>query len=407
MVAIAPLHRPRHFMPELVVTHAEELAYLWGRRRAAVFSETLTLRDLQQLQERIDAHLQGMLVAGAELPALLGDWLAAADRDEVFAIAWALLRGGDAAQAAIVADAFLAASGSRLDGLRDALGAAPQTHTEAALRNALASSDAARAAAAAAALAGQRRLTAADLAANAPFAHLLVAEDAAVAALAWRSLALVDAAVASAPPPYREALRRPQPALREAALATACWRGETWAAQAARQLAEAGDALGFAWWAAVGDTAAASWPTLLAARPPAERCALLARAGHADGIETLLALMEDADPQAAAAAGTAFTRLTGLDVDGSRHTLPVSADADDFEREFANDVWLPDAARARQAWERHGERWRAGRRWCRGHEVSATLSSAAQATIDLAARWDFGMRAALAGARLMAPPPVL
>lgn len=403
MVAIAPLRRRRHFMPELALTHAEELAYLWSRRRAAVHSETLTLRDLQHLHERIDAHLQGMLVAGRELPALLGEWLASDDRDEVFAIACALLRGGEPAQAAMVVDSFRSATGSRLDGLRDALGAAPQTHTEATLRSTLAGDDPARSAAAAAALATQRRLAADDAA----LARLLQAEAPAVAGLAWRALTLIDAATSS-PPPYREALRRPQAELRCAVLAAASWRGEAWVAQAARHLAEAGDPVGLDFWAAVGDTAAtAPWTALLAAQTAPRRCALLGRAGHPDGIEPLIATMAAADPLTAAAAGTAFTRLTGLEVDAQRQTLPISADADDFEREFAGDVWLPDAERARQLWSRHREQWSAGRRWCRGHEVSATLSSAAQATMDLAARWDFGMRAALAGARLMAPPPVI
>lgn len=403
MVAIAPLHRNRHFMPELIVTHAEELAYLWGRRRAAVSSDSLTLRDLQHLHERIDAHLQGMLVAVAELPALLGDWLASTDRDEVFAIACALLRGGDAAHAATVAAAFGSASGARLLGLRDALGAAPQIHTETALHAALNGDDDARAAAAAAALAGQRRIGAGEPA----LLRLLQAEDPAVAEQAWRTLALLDGA-GMPQPPYRDAVRRPQPGLRRVVLAAASWRGEAWVPQVARQLAEGGDAVGLEHWAAVGDTALqAPWTNLLAATPAPSRCALLARSGHPDAIEALLALMAEPDPAAAAAAGTAFTRLTGLDVEGERRTLPVNADADDFEREFAPDVWLPDAARAQQLWNRHHAQWRGGRRWCRGHEVSATLSTAAQASIDLAARWDFGMRAALAGARLMAPPPVV
>lgn len=404
MVAIAPLRRRLHFIPDQIVTHGEELAYLWGRRRAAVFSESLTLRDLQHLHERIEAHLQGMLVAAAELPKLLGDWLAADDRDEVFAIACALLRSGEPGHAAIVTARFSGATGRRLDGLRDALGAAPQTHTETTLRAALAGSDPARAAAAAAALASQRRITAAEPV----LLQLLQAQEAAVAGLAWRTLALLDAPPGSPQPAYREALHRPEAGLRLAALQAASWRGEAWVAQAACQLAESGDPVGLDLWAAVGDTAGQpGWHTLLGAQPGPRRCALLGRAGHPDGIEALIAAMTDADPQTAAAAGTAFTRLTGLDIAGQRRTLPVSADADEFEREFADDVWLPDAERARQQWQRLGGQWSAGRRWSRGHEVSATLSSAAQASMDLAARWDFGMRAALAGARLMAPPPVV
>jgi len=401
MVAIAPLRRQRHYLPELVLTHAEEAAYLWGRRRTSLHSETLQLRNLQELQERIEAHLQGMLIAGADLPALLGEWLQADDRDEVFAAACALLRHGDPAFARQVLAAFSTAQGPRLAGLRDAFGASPQTHTQDALAHSLAQGDSAHAAAAAAALASQRRLAASDPA----LIRLLGTENSTDAALAWRALTVLDPA--SATLPYREALQAADGELRAAALTAACWRGEAWAAKAIHKLAEDGDLHALGLWAATAEGA-----TLASAPPqPAldaiQRCKLAARCGHPEGIAMLIAAMADADARLSAAAGTAFTRITGCDVEGERKTLPVSADADDFEREFTADVHLGDDKRAQQRWAQHGEQWRAGRRWNRGHEVSATLSTAAQAAIDLAARWDFGLRAALAGVRLMAPPPVI
>lgn len=403
MVAIAPLNRQQHYLPDLAITHGEELAYLWGQRRAAVHSETLTLRDLLDLHERIDAHMQGLLVAGPELPALLGDWLASENRDEVFAIACALLRSDNPTQAALVTDTFLTASGDRLDGLRDALGAAPQTHTDTALRTALAGPDPARAAAAAAALASQHRLADNDPA----LPHLLLAEDPHIAELAWRTLALLDGNTAT-PPPYHAALQRPQPDLRTSVLATACWRGEAWVVQIVRQLAESSAPISLNYRAALGDgTWQAPWAALLAAEPAPRHYALLARAGHPAGIEPLLAALSDPNPAIAAAAGTAFTRITGINIEGERQTLPVGPDADDFEREFASSVWLPDIPRARQAWSQYHERWSGGQRWNRGHEISTALSSSAQSAIDLGARWDFGMRAALAGIRLIAPPPII
>jgi hypothetical protein len=82
---------------------------------------------------------------------------------------------------------------------------------------------------------------------------------------------------------------------------------------------------------------------------------------------------------------------------------PASA-ADEFAREFAEDVWVPDAARATELWERKGETWRSGTRWCRGCEVSSRLNRDAQARIELQGFVDFGARAALAGRRLFAPP---
>ena len=69
MVAIAPLVRRYRFIPERITLHAEELAYLWQRRRASLRAPDITLPDFTYLQERIEAHLQGLLVAGDELEA--------------------------------------------------------------------------------------------------------------------------------------------------------------------------------------------------------------------------------------------------------------------------------------------------------------------------------------------------
>ena len=71
--------------------------------------------------------------------------------------------------------------------------------------------------------------------------------------------------------------------------------------------------------------------------PGPQRCALAARSGHPSAIEPLIELMSDPDALTAAAAGTAFTRITGLDIEARRQRLPTSADADDFEREFADE----------------------------------------------------------------------
>ncbi|MBX3679593.1 MAG: hypothetical protein KF710_05375 [Rhodocyclaceae bacterium] len=404
MAVVSPPRCRVRFIADLAITHGEELAYLWGRRRGAIFSETLTLRDLQDLQGRIEAHLQGMLAADEGLLALFDDWLCADDRDEVFAAAWAFLRSGQRAAIARVLDAFRKAEGPRLHGLGDALGAASQAHTEAALRDALTGAEPARAVAAAAALVTRQRLAPDDAALH----RLLEVADAGVAAVAWQCVALTDPASATRPLPYRTALEAGDDALRAAAIGAAIWRGEQWLPSFASRLAATGDTLGLGLCAALEDAfSSAAWGDRIAALPGPSRCAMLARTGHPEAIETIIGMMADSDPLTAAAAGTAYTRLTGLDVAAQRRTLPIDANADEFEREFVDDVWLPDQARARQQWTRNEARWRSGRRWCRGHEISSALSTAAQATIDLAARWDFGMRAALAGERLMAPPPVI
>lgn len=72
MPVVAPLTRSWSFIPDRVLTHLEELAYLWQRRRASVRSDSLTLSDFAYLTERIEAHVQGAMVAGDSLDAIAG-----------------------------------------------------------------------------------------------------------------------------------------------------------------------------------------------------------------------------------------------------------------------------------------------------------------------------------------------
>lgn len=406
MVMIAPLRRQRNFMPALVISHAEELAYLWGRRRHGLYSDTLTIPDLQQLQERIEAHLQGVAVAAEATHELLGEGLQSDDRDEVFAAACALLRSGSARAVAEVVEAFHCASAARLPGLRDALAITPQPGTINALAAALRNlRSPAQAVAAAAILATQRKLDCDD----ATLFGLLALDDPDLARQAWQVLPHLPAErVQALELPYAARLQTDSPALRDSVLSAACWCNEPWVEPFVHKLAEHGDTFGLSWHAALTrQPPGPIWQQGLNKLPGPQRCSLLARAGHPDALAQLVETLSDADPATAAAAAGAFQRVTGLDVNGTRRTLAPRDDADEFEREFADEVWLPDLNRAQQLWSRFESHWRGGSRWCRGHEISSSLSSAAQTVIDLAARWDFGMRAALAGARLIPPPPVI
>ena len=74
----------------------------------------------------------------------------------------------------------------------------------------------------------------------------------------------------------------------------------------------------------------------------------LARLGRPADAERLIEVLAHPDPLMALAAGVAFIRLTGADIASTqRVTLPV-ADGDDPA--FADDAWLPDQQRAKQAW---------------------------------------------------------
>lgn len=403
MVAIAPLVRRYCFIPERITLHAEELAYLWRRRRASLRAPDITLPDFTYLQERIEAHLQGLLVAGDELATMLDGFLHGDQRDEAFAAAWALLRSEQPDAARKVLEAFAAARGPVLDGFADALATAPATHTAPTLQAALAHGSPAHAAAAALALGCHRQLDA-----RSPrLAGLLLDASPAVAAAAWRAQRALDSTPGTAPLPFAEALREPSPAVRQAVLDVAIWRGEPWVLDVVRQLAAEGDEIGLGWYAALcpadeQDAAVA----LFAGQPLPQRTALAARLGRPAAIRAVFDWMADPDPILAAAAAEAWERMTGLSVEGERKALPAAASADPLEHDFPAVVFLPDLAKARQHWATHGERWLAGGCWCRGFDLQSTMTSEAQHCIGLQARWDFAARAAQIGTRLLVPPVV-
>lgn len=439
-----PAPRARH-IPQLLDIHAEDLAFLWGQRRAALDSPEETLRSFAQLAERIEAHIQGLLIAPAgDLARRLEAALAGGDRDDVFAAAIACARCDDAATQHLVVTEFSRASANALLGLRDALGQAPARRVADELRNALAHAKPAVAAAAAVALANLKLLVP-----DAPgLGRLLLDDEAAVATQAWAAAWRADwhaatAASASAPAtgatrPYREALARPEAAVRHEAWAAVAWSGPAGAPQALAALRRAGagvknayeadnassanssnsgnnagahapDEVALHWLCVLGtadDTKTLGAATM--ALPTADqRCAALARYGHPAALPALVRWMEGDDALAAHAAGTAFTRITGCAIEGERKTLPVPDDADEIDREMAPLVWMPDAAKARRLLGEHNAQWNAATRWCAGRRVDVPFGPDDLAPLDLQARWDVAARAASAGRPVCAPPPIV
>lgn len=395
------------YIPELLERHAEELEFLAGQRRAALTSSRLTVRDYLHLNERIAAHTQGLLAVPEALLELLGPRLEAKERDVVFSGAAPLLGLGDQAIAARVQEAFSAAEGPQREGLRDALGSTPFVPGALdAMRAEFDSAPAPRAVAAAVVLANQRALEAA-----APrLSALLLDEDPAVSALAWRVAGLVDPAGAGGAPvrPYREGLLHESPDVRHGALRCAVWTGQPWALGAVRKLAEAADPVALEWLAAVGSAEDLSWIREVAAgiEAPEPRFELLARFGHPAVLGDLVLAMSDLDVAVSSAAGEAFIQMTGFDVRAARKTVPVAEDADEFEREFAPLVWVPDAAKAQAHLRQHQAHYSARVRWRCGVDVSPGCPLAALAPVDLMARWDACARSALLGKPLSLPPPI-
>lgn len=398
--------RARH-IADLLQVHLEELAFLWGQRREALGSRKHTLREYGELNERIEAHLRGLLVAA---PAHLSSWLqpqlTGVERDDVFAAAYALLRLAEPASTHSVVVEFSRAAGPALAGLRDALSVAPHALFAAEMQSALDQAKPTTAAAAAVVLANHRLLDSA----SPRLARLLEDPDASVCELAWRAATAADAVAPLAAPkrPFNHALAHDSPAVRSAGWAAAAWSGQTRALPLLRQMAESGDAPALHWLAVLG--AEEDVPLLqkaaLATPDASARCVLLARFGHPSALNALLHWMAGDDVALAAAAGEAFTRITGAEVRGRRQQLPVPEGADEFSREMAPEVWLPDVPKARALLERQGPEWAAGRRWCNGLDLDRDNPREWLTQLDLEARWELAARAALAGRPVSAPAPV-
>ncbi|CAN0450689.1 unnamed protein product, partial [Phaeothamnion confervicola] len=138
----------------------------------------------------------------------------------------------------------------------------------------------------------------------------------------------------------------------------------------------------------------------------AARCKLLARFGHPSALNALLHWMAGDDIALAAAAGDAFTRITGAEVRGRRQQLPVPEEADEFTRDMAPEVWLPDVPKARTLLERQGAEWATSPRWCNGLRLDGEHAREWLTQLDLEARWEVAARAALAGRPVSAPAPI-
>lgn len=405
--------RLRH-IPELFEQHLEDLAFLWGQRRAALVSPEHTLRQVADLAERIEAHLQGLAVPEpAEVRAQLEPRLAMGDRDETCAAACALLRVPERSATQAVLAAFVQAEGEPLTGLRDALGFCNPARFVPDLQALLASAEAPAPtlAATAVVLANHRLLDPGDRVLRGLLAH----DTPAVARQAWQAAGRAAAQRApgaeppSLTPALPAALAHADAGVRRAAWQAAAWAGEPSLLPLLRQRCAQGDTEALTALAALGggDDFALLRQAVLALPDGPSRCAVLARYGHPLGLNALLRWMDPADLATAAAAGEAFEGITGVDLRAGRRTLPVAEGADDFEREMAPEVWVPDAARAVEWHAQHAGRLEAGPRWRRGLRVDGAVSRDTLVQLDLQARWDAAMRAALQGQVLSAPPPLL
>ncbi len=387
------MNRPRlTFIPDILEEHLEEVAFLWGRRRIALRSPEYTPRAIADLEERIAAHVQGVVAVAADGIELVRAALASDDADAAFAGAFSLLHTNLPGAEPEVLDAFAAAEGERLAALGEALKHAPLGPAGLGRLALLAGGEPMpRTAMAAEALAFHGAL---ELEPDA-LSAFLGAEDAAVRCAGWRIvgylLAPVDAKL------YARALRDDEAAVRDAALLAGAWCGVQGVLPAARKIAADAvpeHAATLYLLAVLGAPEDLALFQRIAADPAfgPERFRLAAAYGHPALVDAVLAGMAEEDPAAAAAAGAAFLKLTGVDVfTGERAQAPVEG-GDEFDAELADEFPVPDAERARREWAALAPRLGAAPRICRGLDLGQPLDRAGFDGLDMESRWELCLR---------------
>ncbi len=82
-------------IPTIIEQHAEEAAFLWLQREAAVHDPHYDLKDLAKLEDRIEAHIDGLLIAGDAGWGFCQQAIQLEEPGEVFAAAVLCLGSGE------------------------------------------------------------------------------------------------------------------------------------------------------------------------------------------------------------------------------------------------------------------------------------------------------------------------
>ena len=386
-------------LPDLLELHVEELAFLWGQRQTALRDPDYTIREFAHLEDRIVAHREGVRTVGDHALPLLEAGLAQDDPQEVFAAAYALLHFGSPSATQRVIDAFRDAEGPRLTGLEEALRHGPLDNALGLVQLLSQNGRSPVAVAAATALAFHSAFHPVATAVQ----RFLQDDDPLVRRQGWALVAYLGMAIE--PKTYAAAVRDPDPAVQRAALEAGAWSGERGVLAVCRKLAadlsppriavlELLAVLG-----GPDDVRLFATVACADALGPA-RFQLVGTYGHPSLMDLVLAALTDPDPAIAAAAGSAFTKITGQNIDSERRErLPPEngAPPDDFEAEFQEEVTLPDAELAQRHWELIKSQVAGAARVRRSFNVGTALTGDVFAELDMESRWEISLRARFQG----------
>jgi len=118
------MNRLADIIPPIVTRHAEEASFLWSLRSSAIVASHYSLRDVNALDARIEAHLDGLRIAGDEGWKLVVEELGWKEAGEFFVASVLAFEGGKADRIEKVLGA-VAGAPEGIPGVASALGWLP------------------------------------------------------------------------------------------------------------------------------------------------------------------------------------------------------------------------------------------------------------------------------------------
>lgn len=393
---------------DILDEHVETLQFLWERRGAELRGAGMAARAFADLEERILAHTDALVLAGPDAVLWLEEGLAGDEAAISLASAYALLGMEDIDASRLVLQALRETSGPCLEGLCRALSYSSIDRTAAELREVAASGLVLPASAAAEAVAfhGEGSVAAGRI------VEFLKCDQAPVRRAGWRIVALLDGmpGASSAWSPasfeaYEPGLRDEDPKVRQQVLETAAWTRQSWLLDYCRGIATvpSPDRLATIQLLAILGEPYDLDVMLAAGRAPflgLSRFKVLAAFGHPAVVEVLLEGIGSKDPAVAVAAAAAYARITGADIDSEKRVklLPLGdSPPDEFETEFLDEVILPDVDKAVAHWGHVKEVFSRGVRWCFGVDVNQPDTLHLPDPLDNEARWETFLRGRFRG----------
>jgi len=345
---------------DIVEEHFEELDFLWEVRESVIFAPDWNLEELAELEERAEAHLDGLRLAELHAVDVARPHLAGEHRSGATAATFVFMESGDPELAGGVLAALANADAPARDGIRIGLRHSRIDAIETQLFELAASGPSCVRAEAADVLAFHRRRVP-DISA------LLTDNDTRL--LAFGALGRVGRGLDERT--FLAALDSEAGEVRCAVLEAAARSRMPGLDELCRLAALRADHPDLEALAFLGVLAQPQdLKLLISAAERADTAAAAARAlgafGRLEAIPVLLRMMESA--KCADAAGAAFTRITGAQ-DVETPVEQTAGVAGDIDAEFADESPRIDATRAAAWWRSHESRFQRGARWQAGRNV--------------------------------------